>query len=82
MIQKLKGLLIEDWKRAWKFLTIWLAGALFFIDSALDSLPLIKQYVPDGWVKWMALTIIVARLIKQQGWVNKTNDDRPEGTPE
>ncbi|WEM05529.1 holin [Ralstonia phage BOESR1] len=65
MIEKLKGILIDDWKRAWKFLTVWLAGALVAIDSAHDSLPLVKEYLPDGWVKYIAAAIIVARLIKQ-----------------
>lgn len=65
MIEKLKGLLIDDWKRAWKFLSLWLAGALIFIDSAMEYLPVIKQYLPDGWVKYVAAAIIVARLVNQ-----------------
>ena len=78
-MEKLKGLLIEDWKRAWKFLTVWLAGALVALDTARDSLPLVKEYLPEGWVKYIAGAILVARLLNQKGW--KKNAVRPEDTP-
>ena len=65
MIEKLKGLLIEDWKHAWRLFTIWLAAALGLLDAAVEYLPMIREYLPEGWVKYIAMAIIVARLIKQ-----------------
>lgn len=72
MIEKLKGLLIEDWKRAWKFLTVWLAGALMAIELAQDYLPLVKEYLPEGWVKYIAAAILIARFLNQKGWTKST----------
>lgn len=65
MIEKLKGLLIEDWKRAWRLSTIWLAAALGLLDAAAEYLPMVKTYLPEGWVKYIAAAIILARVLKQ-----------------
>lgn len=62
----MKVKLIEDWKQSWKFLSVQLAAALALLDVAYDYLPAVQSYLPEGWVKWIALTIIVARVIKQR----------------
>lgn len=62
----MKAKLIEDWKQSWKFLSVQLAAALALLDVAYEYLPAVQSYLPEGWVKWMALAIIVARVIKQR----------------
>lgn len=62
----MKVKLIEDWKQSWKFLSVQLAAALALLDVAYEYLPAVQTYLPEGWVKWIALTIIVARIIKQR----------------
>lgn len=62
----MKVKLIEDWKQSWKFLSVQLAAALALLDVAYEYLPAVQTYLPEGWVKWVALTIIVARVIKQR----------------
>ena len=62
----MKVKLIEDWKQSWKFLSVQLAAALALLDVAYEYLPAVQTYLPEGWVKWIALTIIVARVIKQR----------------
>ncbi len=62
----MKVKLIEDWKQSWKFLSVQLAAALALLDVAYEYLPAVQSYLPEGWVKWIALTIIVARIIKQR----------------
>lgn len=62
----MKVKLIEDWKQSWKFLSVQLAAALALLDVAYEYLPAVQSYLPEGWVKWIALTIIVARVIKQR----------------
>lgn len=57
--------LIEDWKSAYKFLTVWLAVALGLLATAFEYLPAIQSYFPEGWVKWFALLIIIGRILKQ-----------------
>lgn len=57
--------LIEDWKRAYKLLTVQLAALLLALDVAYDYLPAIQQYLPADWVRWMALAILLGRVIRQ-----------------
>lgn len=59
--------LVDDWKDSWKFLSVQLAVALALLDTAYEYLPAVQTYLPDGWVKWFALAIIVGRVIKQNG---------------
>lgn len=58
--------LIENWREAHKFLSVQLATLLVLISSAYDYLPAVQQYLPPGWVKWMAVAILVARLVQQR----------------
>ena len=63
----MKAKLIDDWKDSWKFLSVQLAAALALLDTAYEYLPAVQTYLPEGWVKWLALAIIVGRVIKQNG---------------
>lgn len=63
----MKVKLIDDWKDSWKFLSVQLAAALALLDTAYEYLPAVQTYLPEGWVKWLALAIIVGRVIKQNG---------------
>lgn len=62
----MKVKLIDDWKDSWKFLSVQLAAALALLDTAYEYLPAVQTYLPEGWVKWIALAVIVARVIKQR----------------
>lgn len=62
---KIEARLIEEWKCAYKLMTVWLAAAMVAVSTAYEYLPIIQQYLPDTWVRWMAGAIIVARIIKQ-----------------
>lgn len=63
----MKVKLIDNWKDSWKFLSVQLAAALALLDTAYEYLPAVQTYLPEGWVKWIALAIIVGRVIKQNG---------------
>lgn len=63
----MKVKLIDDWKDSWKFLSVQLAAALALLDTAYEYLPAVQTYLPEGWVKWIALAIIIGRVIKQNG---------------
>lgn len=56
---------IQDWQRAHKLLSVQLAGLLLALDVAYDYLPALAQYLPENWVRWIALAIIVGRVIRQ-----------------
>lgn len=58
-------LLIDDWKRAWRLLSVQVAAVLVALELAGDYLPEIKGYLGDDFGKWLGLGIIVARIIRQ-----------------
>lgn len=58
-------LLIDDWKRAWRLLSVQAAAVLIALELAGDYLPEIKEYLGDDYAKWMGLAIIVARVVRQ-----------------
>lgn len=58
--------LIPDWRQAWRFLSVQLAAVIALLATAYDYLPAIRDYVPEGWVKWAALLIIAARVMNQR----------------
>ena len=58
-------LLIDDWKRAWRLLSVQAAAVLIALELAGDYLPEIKEYLGDDYAKWAGLAIIVARVIRQ-----------------
>lgn len=58
-------LLIDDWKRAWRLLSVQVAAVLVALELAGDYLPEIKEYLGDDYAKWMGLAVIVARVVRQ-----------------
>lgn len=58
--------LIPEWKDAWKFISVQLASLLVFLDVAYEYLPAVQAYFPEGWVKWVALAIVLGRIVKQR----------------
>lgn len=58
-------LLIDDWKRAWRLLSVQVAAVLIALELAGDYLPEIKEYLGDDYARWMGLAVIVARVVRQ-----------------
>lgn len=58
-------LLVDDWKRAWRLLSVQVAAVLVALELAGDYLPEIKEYLGDDYAKWMGLAVIVARVVRQ-----------------
>jgi hypothetical protein len=57
--------LIPEWKRAYRFLSVQVAALIALLSIAMDYLPQLQQYLPADWVKWGALAVIAARVLKQ-----------------
>lgn len=56
---------IEEWRKAHKYLSVQIAALTGLVAMAYDYLPAIHQYLPEGWVKYAAAAIILARIINQ-----------------
>ena len=59
--------MIHDFRDAWKWLSVQAAIIVGIIAAASDYFPQFREYLPEGWVKYAAVAIIVARMIKQKG---------------
>ena len=59
------NILIDDWQKAWKLLSVQVAALLVALEMAGDYLPELKEYLGDDFGKWIGLAIIVARIIRQ-----------------
>lgn len=57
--------LIENWKSAWRMLSVQSAALLAVLAAAYEYLPALQTYLPEGWTKYAALLVIAARLVKQ-----------------
>lgn len=55
--------LIPDWREAWRFLSVQLAAGTALLATAYDYLPAVREYLPEGWVKWAAILVIAARVL-------------------
>jgi hypothetical protein len=57
--------LIDEWKQAYKYLTVQLTIGLGALSVAYEYLPEMKQILPDGWYKYGLMAILIARVIQQ-----------------
>lgn len=79
MKKRVKIEVIPNWREAWKFFSVQLATAMIFIEILQDNLPGLQPYLPEGWVKWISLAIIVGRLLHQNvKAVNEVNKNDPK----
>lgn len=58
--------LIENWRNAWRMLSVQAAALLGIVAAAYEYLPALQAYLPEGWVKYAALLVILARVVKQE----------------
>jgi hypothetical protein len=67
--------LIENWKEAHKFLSVWAAGLLGLIAALEPHWPELQTRLPPGWAAYGAGAILIARLVRQ------SNVEPPKVTP-
>lgn len=65
LLDRLKLKLIDNWRDAWRFASVWLAALLALLDVAFDYLPAMQTYLPANWVQVLAALIILARIVRQ-----------------
>lgn len=57
--------LIENWRAAWRMLSVQAAAALAILAAAYEHLPALQAYLPEGWMKYGAMLVILARIVSQ-----------------
>ena len=58
--------MIHDVRTAWRWFSVQATVAVGTLAAASDYFPQFHDYMPAGWVKWAALAILVARMVKQK----------------
>ena len=66
LIHKIEKHLVDDWREAMRWASVWLTALVGMLATAQEYLPLMKEHLPEGWVKYATLAIIIARLWKQR----------------
>lgn len=59
------NLFVDDARKAYKFLSVQLAALLATLATAWEFVPAMQQYLDPAWVKYFALAMILARVIRQ-----------------
>lgn len=62
---EMKNILIPNWKDSWSFLSVQMAALLALLDVAYEYLYVVQTYLPQHYVRWCALAIIVGRIVNQ-----------------
>ena len=57
--------LVENWRKAYKFLSVQLYVLLAALVASYDYLPVVAQYFPPEMIPFLAIAIVVARIIDQ-----------------
>lgn len=62
---KVRQHMVDDWRHAWRWLSVWFAAALLALDEIAHHLPEVTEYLPKRWVSVLAVAILVGRVIRQ-----------------
>lgn len=57
--------LIKDWRHAWRLFSVQVAALLVCVDAAGEYLPFVREWIGEGYAKYLGMAVIVARLIRQ-----------------
>jgi hypothetical protein len=57
--------LTDNLKTSYKLFSVQAAALVGMLAAAYDYLPVMKDYLPDGWMKYAVILIIAARMVPQ-----------------
>lgn len=57
--------LIEDWKTAYRYLTVQLAALLTLLAGLYEYFPQAREYLDPAWIKYVGPVLLIARVIQQ-----------------
>ena len=67
--------LIEEWRTAYKFLSVQLAALMAVLVSVEPFLPQMAAYLPPHWQAYLSVAILVARIVQQAKVAVKESHD-------
>ena len=71
--------LVENWKQAWKWFSMWAFVVIGTIPVVWMNLPAdVKALMPDSWNKWVFVSITAAAVL---GGVGRVVDQTKGKTP-
>lgn len=70
--------LIDDWRRAHRFASMWIAAGLAVVAAAEQFSPALHTWLPDWWPAVGAGLFAVARVLKQHGFDQPVVSERGE----
>lgn len=70
-LEKVKDNLVDDFRDAWKFASVWIIAAIGVLDLLYEQMPFVQQYMPSGTVTVLAGMALVARLYRQKNLEKK-----------
>lgn len=62
----MKFKLIENWKQAWKYISVQIAAVILFLPTLAPYMPEIMAYIPTNWYQILGGAILIARIVKQR----------------
>lgn len=71
------SILIDDARKAYRYLTVQLATLMAILATAWEFMPQVQQYLDPAWVKYFALAMILARVIRQTPKAPADDADHP-----
>ena len=73
--------LVDDWQQSWKFLSVQLTTILVVLQVLEENMPAVQQYLPEGWVKYVGLAILIGRLVRQKSVTPVESSDSDQKDP-
>jgi ABC-type uncharacterized transport system permease subunit len=75
--------LVENWKQAWTWFSMWAMSAIVAIPSSIALLPLVwadmpqelKSQIPGNWLVWVLVGLAAA------GWIGRLIDQKKVEKP-
>jgi hypothetical protein len=71
--------LVENWKQAWKWFSMWAFAVCGSISLVWVNLPAdVKNLIPDSWEKWVFIVIFLSSVLGGVGrLVDQTKGKAP-----
>lgn len=69
--------LIDDVRRAWRYLSVQMAVVLAGAATMWDYVPAVQQYLDPAWLKYFAVAMIAARVLNQSPRKDKSDAGNP-----